>query len=133
MGEDPKTEQTKSPLVSDNQAAGVTPPSPANPVGTETVGQPMKKYSTSIVFVIVTAVIIAAGLLTLGFLAYNSKDKPVKTETTTTQNNQNAEPSGAVTESELNQQSTEIDQTTKDLDNSKDFNQDNLSDQNVGL
>jgi cytoskeletal protein RodZ len=78
---------------------------------------------------IAVAVLIAAGLLTLGFLTYNAKDEPKPADQP--QQEQEFDNTSPVDEQSVDAADQEIDQTLQELDNDADFNEKQLDQKNL--
>ena len=104
-------------------------PSPQGAVTTEVP----KTGRTGVGLVVVAAVVIAAGLVALGFYIYDAKDEPRPTPDTGQASFETLDRSSPLDEQVLSEEESQIDQTVQDLDNSSDFNEDELSDTSLGL
>lgn len=141
MGEDPKTDKPNTvneniPEEADKDAASEKLSNSSENVtgnySNTTIGKPTSQHTASITFVIIAAVLIASTLLTLGFFTYNAKDEPPPPAPETAEEEAD-EASGPVSETDVDQESAEIDQAIEELDNSEDFDEQELNDENVGL
>lgn len=101
-----------------------------NEVPTSTAARKLKMNTTVVIF---ASILIALGLVSVGFLTYNSaEDAPSKIKFSPSDSAQEFDNSSPPTEEGLDNESKEIDATINEFENSDDFNNSELSEENLG-
>lgn len=83
--------------------------------------------------VVAVAVIIAAGLVALGFYVYDAKDQPKPPTDEQQAAGETLDRSSPLDGATLGEEEKRVDQTIQDLDNNSDFNDEDLSDESLGI
>lgn len=115
----------------ENTKKGTTAEQPATSSDT-VVGDVPVKAKASIVLPVMVAVLIAAGLVGIGFIAYNAKDAPKPTPEQQT-GVETLDHTSPVDETAVDNETAEIDKLEQDLDNGSDFGDDNINDESLGI
>lgn len=107
-------------------AAGATPPSGPN-----------KKRTIPFGLVVLLAVVISAALVLIGYLAYQGNE-PVEQNVVETAHDEHdddnaADTTSEVDESTIDKEIEQIESEIESLDNTSDFNQNDLSEESIGL
>lgn len=82
---------------------------------------------------IIIAILIAIGLIGLGYAIYNEENINNKKNDSSEPGVEQTEAVGPVTEDELEDEIEDIEKLEEELDNEADFNTDDLSDENLKL
>lgn len=110
------------------QSAPQSPEAPA-----PTISAPSKEHM-SVGAVVAVAVLVALGLITIGFFAYNAQDEltPAQQDSSQTETTDILDTTSPVDEATIDTEVEQIDQTVEDLDNGSDFNESDLSEASLG-